>query len=56
MIQTATPESFENYTPRSEAGVRILSLVQAYGVEQSFLRFWRGNTARPSHSWTAMPS
>lgn len=42
MIQTATPESFENYTPRSEAGVRILSLVQAYGVEQSFLRFWRG--------------
>ncbi len=42
MIQTATPKSFDQYIPRSEAGGRILSLVQMYGVEQPFLRFWRG--------------
>ena len=47
MIQTATPESFGKLYPSERGGVRILSLVQAYGVEQSFLRFWRGNTARP---------
>lgn len=42
MIQTATLENFEKYTPRSEAGIRILSLVQAYDADRPFLRFWRG--------------
>ncbi len=42
MIQTATPESFDKYLPGSEAGGRILSLAQTYGVDQPFLRFWRG--------------
>ena len=42
MIRTADPGSFEHYTPQSEAGGRILSLAQAYGVTQPFLRFWQG--------------
>ena len=42
MIRSAAPENLENYIPQSEAGGRILSLAQAYGATQPFLRFWRG--------------
>lgn len=40
MIRKAELEDFNGLCPDTETSVRILCMVDAYGTEQSFMRFW----------------